>query len=499
MPLPLIQPFENEWLTFVVFLIVILFILGLSEFFRIRLRWGTDLNRKWIHVVVGLIVACSPFIFKTNQQPIVLALIFILVNYYTLKYNIFKSMHATNRKTYGTVFFPLSFLILSIFFWEKQITLILSILLMTVPDAMATFVGENAKYPIKIKIWEEEKTLQGSAAMFISSFLIIYIGTDFFAWFFSATYFLPVEVLIGCGVFVGFLATLAEATSNKGSDNLSVPLVAAIAYELYLYNFTHGTLINLLFWTLVSAILLYTFFKLNFLNSNGFVGAFLMGIFIFGSGGFNWIIAMLVFFILSSIISKIGKKSDGITQKGSKRDIVQVFANGGVPMLIALINFFHPFNSALELFLGSVSAATADTCATEIGMMSAHSPRHILNFKKVEKGTSGGVTIMGFIGSFLGASLIAWVGELVIGGWLPVSGFVILLAGLIGSLVDSILGGSVQAMFTCTKCGEKTEKRIHCNIITNHSGGIKWLDNDGVNLINTAVGAILTLLMIYIL
>ncbi|MCH7611920.1 MAG: DUF92 domain-containing protein [Candidatus Marinimicrobia bacterium] len=486
-----LQLFSNEWITFGAFIIAIFLLIGIAEFFRSKLKWSPEASRKMVHVIVGLMVSICPLIFSSNIQPMTLAIIFIVLNALTLKSNKFKSMHATERTTYGTVYFPIAFLLLAAFWWEKPITLVLSMLVMTIADTLASLVGEHEKHPLKFRLWDDEKSLQGSAAMFLSTTLIIYVGTDFFAWFFGAAFFIPMEVLIGCAVFTGIAATLAEATSSKGSDNLSVPLVTANAYEIYLINYTHGSLPELWVWTFGSAVIFLIAYKLRSLNGGGTATAFIMGLFIFGAGGVQWITPILAFFILSSIMSKIGKKSAEITQKGSRRDVVQVLANGTVPMIIALVNFYHPFNYAYALFLGAIAAATADTWATEIGYFSKHNPRHILNFKTVEKGSSGGVTLLGFLGSILGAGTIALIGL----NWLtdlPIH--LIVLAGFVGSLVDSILGGSVQAMFRCAVCNKETERRIHCDMYTHHIRGFKWIDNDGVNFVNTIVGAMIVLL-----
>ena len=86
--------------------------------------------------------------------------------------------------------------------------------------------------------------------MFLSSFMIIYIGTDLFAWLFGAAFFIPLPILIGASGFVAMIVTLSEAVSSKGSDNFSVPILAALSYDIYLINYTHGTLDNLLVWTI---------------------------------------------------------------------------------------------------------------------------------------------------------------------------------------------------------------------------------------------------------
>jgi len=439
-------------------------------------------------------VTLCPFIFSSNLQPMALALVFILINATAVKSNALKSIHAINRKTYGTVYFPLAFLLLVAFWWEKPITLVLSMMVLTFSDTFASYMGKHKKNILKYRLWYDEKSFQGSAAMFLSAAMIIYTGTDFFLWLFHASFFIPLDVLVGCAVFTGGIATIGEAISREGSDNLSIPLVTAVSYDLYLIEYTHGRLPLLVIWTLGSGLIFYLAYKYRSLTVDGAVTAMIMGIFIFGAGGWPWIAPMVVFFILSSILSKIGKKSQGTHQKGSNRDWAQVMANGVVPMIICLINFYYPFNHAYIFYLGAIAAATADTWATEIGSFSCTIPRHILNLNPVEKGTSGGVTLLGFLGSLLGASTISFVGSFWMSSEvLPESKLVamvgIIAAGFIGSLVDSILGGSAQAMFRCAICNKETEKRIHCSVHTDHIYGFKWLDNDGVNFINTIIGA----------
>ncbi len=493
MVLPALQLFKNEWLNFGVFFSAILLLIGLSELFRSKLRWPPEVNRKLMHVIVGLMACCCPFIFSSNLPPMALAVVFIIGNGLAQHFKAFKSLHASQRTTYGTVYFPVAFLILVAFFWTKPITLILALLTMTIADTAAAFTGERVSHPLKFKLWHDEKSIQGSTAMFFASALIIYVGTDTFAWLFGAAFFLPIEILIGCAIFIGLLVALAETLSSQGSDNLSVPLVTAVGYELYLTNYTHSTLPLFLTWTIVSALVLYGAYRHRALTPSGAAGAYIMGIFIFGSGGIQWCLPILTFFILSSILSTLGKKFTKSTQKGANRDIVQVLANGTLPVVIAIVNFFRPFDFAYVLYLGVIAAATADTWATEIGFFSRRRPRHILKLQPIPCGTSGGVSLLGFGGSALGAAVIALTGY----AWLddPSPMLLITTIGFGGSVVDSLLGASIQAIFRCQTCGNETEKRIHCKRKTNHRRGWKWLDNNGVNFANTIVTATIMFLI----
>ncbi|TMD29298.1 MAG: DUF92 domain-containing protein, partial [Chloroflexi bacterium] len=69
-----------------------------------------------------------------------------------------------------------------------------------------------------------------------------------------------------------------------------------------------------------------------------------------------------------------------------------------------------------------------------------------------------------------------------------------LVSGLAGSMVDSFLGATVQAMYYCPHCQKETERRIHsCGTETQHLRGVAWLDNDAVNFIATLCGGLMAM------
>tara|TARA_Y100000310_G_scaffold101162_1_gene99072 strand:+ start:3202 stop:3921 length:720 start_codon:yes stop_codon:yes gene_type:complete len=231
--LPTVSPFSNEWITSVVFLLGIFGLIGLSELARVKLNWTPELSRKFVHVLVGLFVLMSPFLFVSNGPPVALAIIFIIVNLVAIKSKKFEGMHATKRISYGTIYFPLAYFILCLFWWERQITFQISLLLLTFADTAAAIVGEGVRNPESYRPWRDQKTIQGTIVMALTSALLTGLGTTLFR---SIAGMEPLELqlLVPLSLFVAAMATIAEAVSDSGSDNLSIPIVTAVTYDLFL-------------------------------------------------------------------------------------------------------------------------------------------------------------------------------------------------------------------------------------------------------------------------
>ena len=248
-------------------------------------------------------------------------------------------------------------------------------------------------------------------------------------------------------------------------------------------------------------------YRLKLLSRNGSLSAFLLGSVVFGLGGLRWAIVLLVFFLSSSGLSRsFCKRKENVEinyAKGSTRDAWQVLANGGLAGLFVILHFFFPQASLVWIgFCAAFAAANADTWATEIGGLSRIPPRLITTMKTVEPGTSGAVSLLGTLAAFLGALLVGLAGALVdpFASAQPVQIvlIVITIGGVAGGLVDSWLGATLQAIYRCPQCQKDTEKNpLHgCGTETILVRGIKWLNNDMVNILCTVSGSATALLFL---
>lgn len=291
-----------------------------------------------------------------------------------------------------------------------------------------------------------------------------------------------------------------------------------------------GVLGRLLGGLVAAALVAWLAWRRGSLAGDGAVAAVAVGTVVVAAGGWWWGVLVVVFFASSSALSRraaprawsppawsprawspraVAAPEPGgeVAARGSRRDAVQVLANGGVPAACALVApWLGDPAPAYAAAAGALATAAADTWATELGAGSRALPRLITTGRRVPPGTSGGVTPRGTLASAAGALTVAAVAALGAAvGWAPAAlgaGLlpVVAAAGLAGSLADSLLGAAVQVAYRCPRCGVGTERRIHgCGTPTVQVQGVGWVDNDVVNGAATLVGGGLVLLTVWVL
>ncbi len=250
------------------------------------------------------------------------------------------------------------------------------------------------------------------------------------------------------------------------------------------------------------------------LTLDGWLGAVLTGTLTLGFGGWAWGLALVTFFVSSSLLShykehikeqRAGEKF----AKGGRRDLAQTLANGGIASLLAVgYGLMGEPAVLLAVFVGVLATVTADTWATELGVLSPHTPRLVTTGRPVEAGTSGGITLLGTGASAagglcIGLALLCFlaVGQMLQGlpatpqWWLLPAG---LLGGLAGSLFDSLLGATVQALYRYPD-GRLTERASGRDGSPNSFvRGWRWLNNDLVNLLASLVGGGVAVLVFWL-
>ncbi|WP_282570604.1 DUF92 domain-containing protein [Paenibacillus sp. L3-i20] len=271
-------------------------------------------------------------------------------------------------------------------------------------------------------------------------------------------------------------------------------------------------LIRLLVGIIGSGLAAFFAYRARSLSASGAWSAMVMGTGFITLGEPIWFGVLIAFFISSSFWSKWKKRSkakedaEAKYAKGSRRDAGQVWANGGVGLLLCAAHAIWPNEGWMFAYIGVMASVNADTWATEIGALSRTAPRAITSGKRVVPGTSGGVTPLGSAAALGGAVFIGAVAALLqvltqqaggvaagYGGEAAATAFIVAAAaaGLVGAFADSLLGATAQAMFRCQVCGSETERVAHCGTATRHIRGFAALNNDRVNLLSSLFAGLL--------
>jgi len=250
--------------------------------------------------------------------------------------------------------------------------------------------------------------------------------------------------------------------------------------------------------------------KAHILDRWGAITAFLIGFvtFVFPADGWKWFIVLLVFLIVSSYVThykyEVKRRKGFAQEKGGARGWPNVAANGLVAGVLVLLTPLFQRGPMLAAFLGAVATASADTLATEIGLLNPTDPRLITDLRRVvPAGTSGGISVLGEFATLFGALVIGiTAGLLGITGNPGWSSSVLIgttmIAGLAGCSLDSVIGATIQGIYKCRICNKITENRRHCRSPSVPLRGYKVIDNNVVNLIATIVGAtVAVLLLVY--
>jgi len=244
------------------------------------------------------------------------------------------------------------------------------------------------------------------------------------------------------------------------------------------------------------------------LTFSGVLASIFLGVVVLFLGGWDCFIILLAFLILGVASTKYrrrDKEQDALTQeKGGVRSWINVLANGGPAAVSIILEHVFRMEVFLVFFTTSVCSAAADTLATEIGLLSNSKPRLITNLsRKVEKGVSGGVTLLGTLAGLSGAMAIALVALTLqangAGILSRVNDAQRLLAacvtgGFLGMIVDSLLGATIQGAYVSKADGrlcEKPGKQGEYVLVK----GFRCFDNHTVNLVSNLAAGLLGIMV----
>jgi phytol kinase len=197
----------------------------ISEYLYHKRNWDAENTRKVAHAGAGLLALSFPLLFHDTIYVVALCSAFLVILGVTKRTGFLRSIHAVDRITYGSTMFPL---VVCICFWfySRDLDLIkfyLPTLIMALADPAACLFGR--RFPIRPLI--KKKSLGGSLAFFVValflSVLMFFLLRDNPDWRLVAPQCLA----------IAFVSMTAEAITQKGFDNLTIPLSTLAVLVLF--------------------------------------------------------------------------------------------------------------------------------------------------------------------------------------------------------------------------------------------------------------------------
>lgn len=448
----------------------------------LRRRWGAKaiFTRKAIHVAVGLLMLSTPAIFQDKYPVLLIPVMLFLVDLLVLR---FSERFARGYATLGILYYPVVLFVLVFLCWDGQIHVLMgAVCVMSLGDGFSGFIG-TALGRHKFTVTGDTKSLEGSIAMCLVSAISLLIVLTI--------YTKEPTTSLWAALLVPIVATVVEAASSKGLDNVTVPIAGAVLIY-YLFSRTDSPALWLALSIPAAGVFALLALGLRALSPTGAVAAFVLGTLVFAVGRLNGAVALVTFFTTSSLLSMMQtaskKEAKTLSLKSSRRDLVQALANGGVPLFLLMASMFNPCWWSYMFFLAALASATADTWATEIGTLSGTKPYSLRGLVRVPPGSSGAVSLVGTLAAVLGSCLIAlFAGFYGQGGGFNRFAFTaVAISGFVGCAIDSLLGATVQAQYVSPE-GDLCEVGRDDAM---PERGVPWIRNDMVNLIAGAFAAI---------
>ncbi len=182
----------------------------------------------------------------------------------------------------------------------------------------------------------------------------------------------------------------------------------------------------------------------------GAVASFFLGLEVALLGGVRWLLLMTLFPVLGVLATRIGyrrKHERKVAEAGGgERGVANVLGNGLGPGLAALgllLGDVVPKEATAAAFATALAAVTADTLASELGVLSRRARAILPPFGPMPVGSNGAVSWAGQAAAALGAVLVAMAAAVLLRlpwslAWVPA------VAGFLGCQLDSVLGETLE-------------------------------------------------------
>ena len=210
---------------------------------------------------------------------------------------------------------------------------------------------------------------------------------------------------------------------------------------------------DLIFAFCINFFLILIFSNAPIMTKQGWISAGILGTILWFCLSWQGWTSVVIYLLLGSLVTKVGykfKNDIGIAEKrGGKRGPENVWGSAATGMLFAILIKLNIADlSILKIgFASSFSAKLSDTFGSEIGKRYGINTFLITSFKRVKKGTEGGISLEGTFASVFGAIIMSCImfslGIISTNMQL----LIVSISGFIATLFESVIGAQYQERF----------------------------------------------------
>lgn len=217
----------QPWLMLAV-IIAILLVFTIAEMLHKYPRTNIETTRKFVHISAGLVTLSFPYLFPSHFPVLILSSGFLVFLLLSRRYHFLNSVNGIRRKSFGSLAYPVIIYICFLAYLQTGhlLSYYLPLLVFIISDPLAAFFGIRTKW-LPYRPGKDSKTVAGSLAFLVSSFILTGCLLAF-------RHELTITSVLLYSLLLAVVATLTEAASPWGLDNLLVPL--SLLAVLHLLN-----------------------------------------------------------------------------------------------------------------------------------------------------------------------------------------------------------------------------------------------------------------------
>lgn len=429
--------------------------------FAIRRAWlPFFIGRKLLHV---LAIGTTAWMIDLSQESLTLGLVLVAIGVLLMVVLLNFKWWLQQEFSYGIALFPISLgglLVLGVSAsWIATAAWVLAL-----SDASAGLVGRTWGAP-KLNFLSESKSYQGAFAFFTTASIVMAVRFP--------------DLHLGWWLLLSLIPTLTELFSWRGSDNFFLPIFTVGWIQLVLQSPFIGSWIGVLVGGVIVLFLVWFVRSRNWLDQTGSLAALWIAAILWMSGGWKALSGPVFLLVVGSITGKLIRPNHA----SEKRTAQQVFSNGliGVVlyMLYGMTGQFH----WLLLAWSSFAISVCDTISSEVGVAVGGRTYNAVTLRSMQPGLSGGISLAGTAGGFA-AMLLLVLFLFIILPVSPIQLLWVLSTGLVGMLVDSILGSKWQALWRQGDAWSEVSSSMPQEVLVK---GLPWLDNHWVNFLSNGI------------